>query len=344
MLAAIVPDRAGAGERVLKDPNHPHLSRLLDRDNAWVLLGDFDALMRAADQKIQAFSSPTDTVEAAKLLHVFARDHFHLSLVGQYKIREVARGISEALISQNETVLFNLTRSLVEHTAALAYQLGTLEKAVNEFPKKTEIKVLRATIGQHHQAARLLYYNEKAAVHVHDMIKSLAMRFESARSEYDALCEFVHPNYGSNKLVSSGRLGSGQIRSHAEELGPELIKIHWLIERCAMLVDDDFKKETTFYLTRIGSWIEIACQDGAKLGQVFSVRGAVSGDGQSKETAVFFKKARTHREAMEAFYNFLKTEKLLMLSRRTAAVEDGFLFDEVATDKGTRWFKYRMPS
>ena len=47
---------------------------------------------------------------------------------------------------------------------------------------------------------------------------------------------------------------------------------------------------------------------------------------------------------MEAFYNFLKTEKLLMLSRRTAAVEDGFLFDEVVTDKGRRWFKYRMPS
>jgi hypothetical protein len=328
----------------LKDPHHPHLSRLLDRDSAWVLLGDFDALMKAADQKIQAFSTPTDTVEAAKLLHAFARDHFHLSLVGQYKIREVARGITEALVSKNETVLFNLARSLIEHTAALAYQLGILEKAVNEFPKKTEIKALRATIGQHHKAARLLYYNEKAAVHIHDMIKSLAVRLESARSEYDALCEFVHPNYGSNKLVSSGQLGSGQIRSHAEELGPELSKVHWLIERCAILVDDDFNKETTFYLTRIGSWIEIACQDGAKLGQVFSVRGAVSGDGRTKETVVLFKKARTHREAMEAFYEFLKTEKLIMLSRRTAAVEDGYLYDEVATDKGTLWVKYRIPS
>jgi hypothetical protein len=115
-------------------------------------------------------------------------------------------------------------------------------------------------------------------------------------------------------------------------------------ERCAILVDDDFNKETTFYLTRIGSWIEIACQDGAKLGQVFSVRGAVSGDGRTKETAVLFKKARTHREAMEAFYEFLKTEKPIMLSWRTAAVEDGYLYDEVATDKGTLWVKYRIPS
>jgi hypothetical protein len=51
-----------------------------------------------------------------------------------------------------------------------------------------------------------------------------------------------------------------------------------------------------------------------------------------------------NREAMEAFYEFLKTEKLIMLSRRTAAVEDGYLYDEVATDKGTLWVKYRIPS
>jgi hypothetical protein len=29
-----------------------------------------------------------------------------------------------------------------------------------------------------------------------------------------------------------------------------------------------------------------------------------------------------------------------MLSRRTAAVEDGYLYDEVVTDKGTLWVKY----
>lgn len=341
---SLPPNRTGRGrKRALKSPSHPYLSRLLDRDEAWALLGDFDALMKAADQRIDAFSNPTDAVEAAKLLHGFARDHFHLFLVGQYKIREIARGISAALESRNETVLFNLTRSFVEHTAALAYQLRTLEKAVHELPKKIDLENLRATIGQHHEAARRLYYNEKAEVHVHDMIEALATRLEAARREYDALCEFVHPNYGSNKLVSSGQLGSGQIRSHAEELGPDLTKTHWLIERCAMLVDDDFNKETTLYLTRIGSWIEIACQDGAKLSQLFSVRGAGSGDGRTKETAILFKKARTHQEALEAFYGFLKAEKLMMLSRRTAAVEEGFLYDEVTTDKGPLWVKYRMP-
>lgn len=329
---------------MLKSPQPPSLSRLLDSDEQWALLGDFDALMKAADKQIQAFNNPTDTVEVAKLLNGFARDHLHLFLVGQYKIREIARGISAALESQNETVLFTLTRSFMEHTAALAYQLRALQKAVDEFPKKTDLKAMRATVTQHHKAAQLLYYNEKAEVHVHDMIKVLATRLEAARREYDALCEFVHPNYGSNRLVSSGQLGGGQIRSHAEELGPDLTKTHSLIELCAKLVEDDFNKETTLYLTKIASWIEIACQEGAKLGQVFAVRTAVSGDGRTKETAIVFKRARTHQEALEAFNEFLKSEKLTMLGRRLATVEDGFLYDEVATDKGPLWVKYRIPT
>jgi hypothetical protein len=324
----------------LKSPDHPYLSRLLDRDEAWAQLGDFDALMKAADLKIKSVNSSTDAVEAATLMHGFARDHLHLLLVGQFKIRELARAILE---SQNETVLFNLARSLIEHTAALAYQTSALEKAANEFPKKNDLKTLRTTIEQHHNLVKTLYYNEKATVHVHDMIKALTKYHESARREYDELCEFVHPNYGSNKLVSSGQLGTGQIRSHAKELAPELTKTHRLIEHCAMLADDDLNKKTTLYLMKLASWIDIACQDGAKISQFFSVRSAVSGDGRTKETAFRFIKARTHQEATEAFYDFLKTEKLTMLGRRTAAVADGFLYDEVA-DKGTLWFRYSLPT
>ncbi|MBV9975884.1 MAG: hypothetical protein JO105_10870 [Hyphomicrobiales bacterium] len=325
----------------MKVPGHPHLSNIVDRDEAWVALGDFDLLMKGSDQKVQSLTSATDTSEAGRLMHGFARDHFHLLLVGRYKIREIARGICAALVSKNETVLFNLARSLVEHTAALAYQTNALKKAVNELPKKADIKNLRETIERHRKVAKQLYYNEKGAVHVHDMIKSLAQHINSARRDYEALCEFVHPNYGSNRLVSSGQLGIGQMRSHVEELGPDLGRTHWMIERCAMLADDELNKEASGYLIKIASWVEIACQEGAKLSVIFSVRGAISGDGRTKQTAVTFERARTHHEALEAFYNFLAAQKLTMLSRR-AAIEGEFLYDKVATDKGPLWVKYRM--
>lgn len=222
--------------------------------------------------------------------------------------------------------------------------MRALQRAVEEFPKKTERKAIEAAIGRHRKAAQLLYHNEKASVHVHDMIKALTTRFENVRREYDVLCEFVHPNYGSNRLVSSGQLGSGQIRSHAKELGPDLTRMHWLIERCLMLTDDEFNKEIAVHLGRIASWVEIACEHGAELSQMFSVRGATSGDGLSKETAICFHRARTFFEEREAaFSEYLKAKKLVMSTRRLAAVEKGILYDEVLTDKGILWVKYRVP-
>jgi hypothetical protein len=309
----------------------------------WDSLRDFDALMKASDDRIQSANASDESVKAAQLLHEFARDHYHLLLVGQYKIKEIGRGAIAALDAQNETTLFNLARAFIEHTAALAYQVAVLEKAVLAIPKKPDLKSLEGTISRHHKTAKKLYYNEKAAVHVSDMIKAVNKHYESAKRDYDDLCEFVHPNYGSNKLVSSGALGTGQIRSHATELAPELGKAREIIERCAQLADDDLNKTASYFLIKLGSWTEIACQ-GVKLSQVFAVRGATSGDGKTKETAMFFKKARTHQEAMEAFYNYIESEKIVMFNRRTAAIEDGFLFDEVSTDKGTLWVKYKMPT
>jgi hypothetical protein len=310
----------------------------------WEALSDFDALMKGAESRIEAADASAESVQAARLLNDFARSHFHLVLVGQYKIKEIGRGVVAALDTRNETVLFNLARAFVEHTAALAYQVSVLEKATSEIPKKPDIKSLQTTISRHTETVHKLYYNERASIHVNDMIESLTKHYDSAKRYYDELCEFVHPNYGSNRLVSSGKLGAGQIRSHAEELAPEIGAVRDIIERCAQLVDDELNKTASYLLIRIGSWIEIACQQGMKLSQVFSVRNATAGDGKTKETAIFFKKARTHQEAMEAFYDYLRSERIVMFSRRTAAVEHGFLFEEVSTDKGTLWVKYKMPS
>ena len=102
-------------------------------------------------------------------------------------------------------------------------------------------------------------------------------------------------------------------------------------------------KTASYYLMKLGSWIETACQDGTKLSQIFSVRAAISGDGRSKETALFFKKARTQHEATEAFYQYLRAEKVDMLGRRNAGVQDGYLYDEVTTAAGPLWVKYKLP-
>jgi hypothetical protein len=329
-------------EGYLATSGFPVLSRLLDRDEMWDAVRDFDALMKGAEARVRSADVSAESGKAAKLLLDFARSHFHLLLVGEYKIKEIGRGIVAALDAYNETVLFNLARAFIEHTAALAFQVAALEKAVSEIPKKPDIKSLEATISRHRQAVQTLYYNERASVHVNDMVEALTKHYESAKRDYDDFCEFVHPNYGSNRLVSSGELGAGKIGVNAEKLAPELGRVHEIIERCAQLAGDDLNKKASYLLIRISGWTEVACQNGIKLSQVFSVRSATSGDGRTKETAIFFKKARTHQEAVEAFYSYLKSENIVILNRRTAAVEDQFIFDVVSTSKGTLWVKYRM--
>src|SRR5947209_5457716 len=58
--------------------------------------------------------------------------------------------------------------------------------------------------------------------HVNDFIRSLQKRVADIADTYDYLCDFVHPNYGSNLLVSTGTLGYGRldpsVDTHAEHL------------------------------------------------------------------------------------------------------------------------------
>lgn len=306
------------------------------------MLGNFDRLMQGAEAHIRSVTGSSDAAEAARLMHAFARDHYHLFLVGQYKVRAIARGIGITLEIENDTALFSLVRALVEHTAAMAYQLRRLEAAIEDLPKRTARDQFSAAIERHHRHATALYYNERAEVHVNDMIAALGRYIRDIQSGYDRLCEFVHPNYGSNQLVSSGTLGSGMIGSSFAVLLPELERTHDLIEQCAKLLQIDFNKEVAYHLGKVNSWIEIASKDGVKLSQVFSTRGAVSGDGKTKETALYFQKARTHIEALEAFYGYLENEKLVMRRRQLAAVEDGVLYDTVETNRGTLWVKYSV--
>ncbi len=124
-------------------------------------------------------------------------------------------------------------------------------------------------------------------------------------------------------------------------MSEELSLARSVIERYAAL-DWELVISGTRNLSRIDNWISIASSEGAKLSQLFSVRVAHFGDGKSKETAIHFKKARTHNEAIQAFYKYLEQRGITLHERRLAGVEDEFLFDIALTDQGPLWVKYRI--
>ena len=90
---------------------------------------------------------------------------------------------------------------------------------------------------------------------------------------YDYLCEFVHPNYGGNLLVSSGNLGKGIIGS--KKLEDKNIE-QMLNVICSVIEHLGFKKLVNPTLTwQLEHYVELCFIPKAKLSSIFSVKKAV---------------------------------------------------------------------
>lgn len=328
--------------------DYPHLSRLADNEELWTAFHDFDRILSNSRQRLPGVDTATEIIDVGRELHALAFEHFHLILVFRSKIKELARGTLSALSDENHVVLFNLARAFMEHTSSLAYQDQALQKAISDISSKHNATKIKNSIAIHRNVTRCLYYGgqgspvEVARIHVNDLLKALGKVYENASSHYDSLCEFVHPNYGSNTLVSSGDLASGRIGIPSDLLLPEIRLAGDVIERCAEIVFE-LVFNGTRCLAKIDNWITIAGRSDAKISQLFSLRSAHTGDGKTKDTAIFFNKARTHQESIEAFYKYLEDEGLEMLKRQMAAIESGFLFELVVTSSRHLWVKYKMP-
>ncbi len=178
------------------------------------------------------------------------------------------------------------------------------------------------------------------AIHVNDAIKELAKEIIDVNDTYDYLCEFVHPNYGNNVLVSSGELGKGSI----EKNGLDHKNIQSIV-MCSYSIIGFLNTKKIFH--PIITWnvhhlVEICFQKGSKITNVFSERKPVaSGDGKTKETALHFKKARTSQEAMKLQYQYLQEIgcSINPSNRQNGGLENGCVFDLWSTNLGKIWFK-----
>lgn len=326
---------------------YPNLRRLVENDELWHHVKDFGRLLVSSRARLPEEEGGSESVRIAHRLHDLAHGHFFSTLVFRFKTREIARGIFDAEENLNLVVLFNLARALIEHTASLAFQDQSLERALSDIERKQSFEQIDRSIRKHRKIIDQLYYGGDVSpkgvkrLHVNDLLKALTAVDKRAQADYENLCEFVHPNFGSNLLVSSGELLTGSIGIPAESMSEELSLARSVIERYAAL-DWDLVISGTRNLSRIDNWISIASTEGAKLSQLFSVRVAHSGDGKSKETAIHFKKARTHNEAIQAFYKYLEQHGITLHERRLAGVQRGFLFDIALTDQGPLWVKYQM--
>jgi hypothetical protein len=328
-------------------PPSPALDRLFGQVKFFSEFRDFDKHMSATRARLPNREDANQSVEIAWRLFELGRDHFFVFRVIALKLAEVGRGFLAAKTQRNPTVVLTLARSFMEHTASLSYQISELAKVESDLSKQPEGNPILAAMDRHHAVIKQIYYGrnprdtEYRSVHINEMRKELKKYYPSEEDDYGRLCEYVHPNYGSNKLVSSGELGTGILGAvDFDELRDEVAFAESVVERCAS-VALDITVIGSKQLIELRSRSKIASEPGAKTSQIFSNKVAYVGDGMTKETAIYFSNARTDLEAVKAFYEYLKANNLSLLHRRTVLVENGYLFEIALTDKRNIWVKYK---
>lgn len=314
------------------------------------VFNDYDRVMNqmrtSASGKIATLEEPIRSI--ASRLFSIADKGFFLLQVCNWKIDYLAEALIHAIEAKNPISLANNTRALVEHLAALVMIAKELEKlherlqgqgqeqAIYQAMEKAEMFIHRAYYGK---STKVAIETSERAIHVNDCLKALKEEMPDIEDVYDFLCEYVHPNQGSNALVSTGQLASGRLNPPEEFHRETLDHLRRYCSLCMLFLRERGMEHGAIVI-KLQNSFELCLARGAKVNNVFAIKAPKpDGDGKSKETAYFFRKARTAIEAIGLCYEFLEKEGYEIQSRQNGGLGDGFVYDVYKTDKGTIWFK-----
>ena len=265
-----------------------------------------------------------------------------------WKIDYIAEALIHSIEAKNPISLANNTRALIEHLAALVATVKELQKLLAKLRGQGQDMSIRNALGKTETFIFRAYYGKspkvasethEQALHVNDLIKSLKDDVADIEDVYDFLCEYVHPNYGSNALVSTGRLANGRLNPPEEFHRETLDRLRRYCSLCMeFLRERGIEHGSTFI--KLQNLFDLCSAKGATVNNVFAIKRPVpDGDGKSKETAYFFRKARTAAEAIELSNEFIENEGYNVKRRENGGLDGGVIYDVYDTDKGKIWFK-----
>jgi hypothetical protein len=330
------------------------LREFRDHRERFCIFDDFDKAMSEmrtmVDGRLGTVGEPLRTV--AERIFKICRDGFFLIRVGELKISYLAEALQHSIEVGNPLSLASDTRGLIEHLAALMFVSETLDRLLEALDGQGSESKINEALGRAEGTLRRSYYGKspkgsakgETAPHIEsECLAALEKSAPDIREVYGYLCDYVHPNFGSNLLVSTGELGRGRLNPPADFHKDTIDQICRYCSRAMLLL-----KENTIRisapLSRLQDLMDRCLVGGSKITNVFSRRSASpQGDGLTKETAFFFAKARTSSEAVELTYRFLRESGIeLGGDKHIGGVENGFIYDVFPTSKGRLWFKIPM--
>lgn len=275
-----------------------------------------------------------------------------VSLVCRRKIDAINQLLRYSTEARNAIALAQGARSLVEHVAVQA----EIARAINHFGTQihgqTDGVKINAALGKAEEFLKRCYFGKSSkiepskslqALHIHDCIKTLDAELPGFSESYDYLCEFVHPNHGSNTLVSSNDL-SIQVNSIVTEFTRPEIQRMADIALAALAASEQIENRGQASIALLGFYAARFSQPNAKISNLFAARKIKpSGDGKTKETAFFFEGARDGKESSELWRQYLENRKIEVRGRQPAAVEGNRVYDLYVTSQGQIWYRTEYP-
>lgn len=328
------------------------LEKYCERREEFRQFDEYDAVMAQARavvaHKVDLLREPLKGI-AARLFNIQDQGFFLLQ-VCEWKIAYIADALIHAINTGNSLALANNTRALIEHLGglvAVARQLDRLgrelrgknnERAIKQLLERTETFIHRAYYGKSPKTTKT---KAEQALHVEsDLLAALRDDVENIDEVYAFLCDYVHPNYGSNALVSTGRLAGGRLNPSPEYHRETTDR---LLRCCAYAMSylEVHGIEWAGTPVRLQFVLDLCFVEHATLGNAFATKAPIpKGDGKTKDSAYWFPKARTKPEAVELCYEFLAQRGDTIVSRRVRAIEGGSVYHMFTTDNGQFWFKF----
>lgn len=178
------------------------------------------------------------------------------------------------------------------------------------------------------------------ALHINDQIKVFSEEIQNINEKYDFLCEYVHPNFGSNALVSSGTISSGKLNPSEETNREHLDKIRSICSFCMLYLNDDALQHLSGPLRLKTHFLDHFFKPGAKINNIFSTKTPHPiGDGRTKSTAFYFTKARSAAESVQLTYEYFNLEGYIVFVKKIGDIDDKYFYDVFNTNKGEVWVK-----
>ncbi|HOD51981.1 MAG TPA: hypothetical protein PKJ78_18220 [Candidatus Hydrogenedentes bacterium] len=309
---------------------------------------DFEACMKQTEKRVSDGDSEHEVfILTYRLWHV-SRNYFFLLRVIEHKFDRLLQAMEDVLEKENALSLALHTRSLVEHLGALALQFKFSERLLNGLRGQSNRKQIESALARAEDEQKRLYFgvgaksseSEVKAFHVNDLLEAARAWVGDMDDVYAYLCEYVHPNHGSNLLVSSGELGGGRL-APSEEASAEALSRMCGYAILGVDLLEELSKKFGVHLVYYAHFINLGLREETKLANWFQERGVkITGDGKSKDTAICFVRARNAFEAIQMQQRYMKMNGIVPLGNRfLGGVEGEHIYDVYPTAEGELWFK-----